>query len=157
MNLSYRTKKAISPLIATVLIIGLTIIIFSFAMIWQQGIIQELIEGPALKSAECARLDFKIHSACKTTNSIIIHLENIESEEIAGFEFRLQGDASTQMAPSPPFKTYRVAEEHSITIPYLNSLIGQLNEVEVIPKIKLKDQSPLCTDQAKTLVNLQDC
>lgn len=149
-------KKGVSPLIATVLIIGFTIAVVGIAITWQQGLIQSIMEEPIIE-VECSELDFEVSAACQLSDSIIITFENFGEEPIYGIEFRITGTLTSQMAPSPPFTTYPTAAGKTINLPYVASLIGGLEEVEVIPKVQIKDGATLCTDQAITLINLPSC
>ncbi len=83
-------KKGISPLIATVLLIGFVVMAGSIVIFWSRGFIQEKAakEGAlAQKQLECENIIIDIKSVERPTRSIV--LENKGNKHIDGFILRV--------------------------------------------------------------------
>lgn len=95
-------KKGISPLIATVLIIGFTVALAAMVMTWGSGFIRkttEETEASASIALKCAsQLRFEISGVtCDGLNIGEVQIENRGQLEITSLKFRIVSDEGTQV------------------------------------------------------------
>jgi len=149
-------KGGISPLIATVLIIGFTVSLTAVVMTWGKSFITEKTQKTS-ESAEtqmrCINLEFTADKAClrtitATDKKIVLTLRNLKSEKIDGFRFR-----STSMP--------NVLEDlNALDIFNSKDLILTvsltLNTVDIVPLVKEGSEYTPCAMQTKT-VRLNPC
>ena len=90
------TKKGISPLIATVLIIGLTVSLATTVIIWGKGVYEErkVKEGAIADiKFDCSTgIDFEILDVYYESNVLIAQIENLGDQDIDGFRVRILGN-----------------------------------------------------------------
>ncbi len=141
-------KNAISPLIATVLLIGFTVSLTAVVMVWSQGLIKKTTaEEGALADTrmDCTNLDFTVDKSCSISGnpkSLTFTIRNLQSTKIDGFTFRstsLAGTIEKRTALSPfTTQTYDVTTAKSVTT------------IDIVPILKLGDKYLPCSAQAKT-------
>ncbi|MBS3163409.1 hypothetical protein J4427_01850 [Candidatus Woesearchaeota archaeon] len=101
-----KTRRGVSPLIATVLIIGFTIVLAAVVMQWGGAFVRQLTEEQAAKTetaTSCIGMNFEIakadYTGTGTGGSIITTITNNVDKKIAGFVALLdQGTASVSIA-----------------------------------------------------------
>lgn len=134
-----RGKKGISPLIATVLLIGFVVAVAAIVMVWGKGFIKERAEKEgALSQAqlECNLIEIEIDENYEVTN--------IGSKTIGGFIVR---DGQV------------IKDQKPLAVLGVRSAFGSQNYVlksgdEIIPAVRPEGAgAPLvpCSDKAKTL------
>lgn len=132
-----RGKKGISPLIATVLLIGLVVSVAVVVMTWGRGFVKERAEKEgALSQAqlECNQIEIEVGNDYSVTN--------IGSIDIDGFIIRSSGSPEQKDTPQDVLK---VSETKSYEL-------GPGDEI--IPAIRPEGAgAPLvpCSDKSKTL------
>ena len=93
-------KKGISPLIATVLLIGFTIALIALVMIWGRNFIQERAEKEGLlseKKLSCTNnVDFTVDKACENNAGISLRIKNLRETPLDNFIFRVKGDQDVE-------------------------------------------------------------
>lgn len=145
-------KKGISPLIATVLLIGFTIVLAAVVMRWGGEFVRETTEETACETeiaSACINLRFDIENVANNldqqgapTNSVDIYLSSRSDQPIDGFRFILWngsevGNTREELTvPLEPFttNTYNVGFG-------TNGIITQfsdITEVEVIPIVNVE-------------------
>lgn len=153
-------KKAISPLIATVLIVGMTIALASMVIIWGRNMVQTTQEETELDAQSkllCSQnVEVEIKDICYD-NNLKIQIENKKQQEITGFNFRIKGSNSDQIAHEPPLTSLSPMFISIITIPHSQSIVGNIEEIEIIPKITLKDKHFFCPEKIISLSNIPTC
>ena len=90
-------KKGISPLIATVLLIGFTVALIAMIIIWGRNFIQERAEKEGLlseKKLSCSNnVEFTVDKACENNaGTVSLTLKNLKETAIDNFIFRIKGD-----------------------------------------------------------------
>lgn len=93
-------KKAISPLIATVLLIGFTIVLAAVVMQWGGSFVRQLTQQQAVTTTtatECMQVGFEINDAkFNTPNVITFKVTNSKDKPLGGFVALVdQGDAGS--------------------------------------------------------------
>lgn len=112
-------KKGISPLIATVLLIGFTVALAAVIMTWGGGFVRDMTrstEQSTQSALKCTQLDFKIQKA--GCNGLTI--ENKGSVDIKSFVFRVYDTNGVVTTPIPTTNYYlpiQMVKAYSFTIP----------------------------------------
>lgn len=142
-------KKGISPLIATVLIIGFTVALGATIMTWGKGFIQDRMDKEG-KMAEarlsCVSTDFTVDKICLESSDpkqISVTVRNMQSETIDGFIFR-----STELAETTENKTELkglAAETITITVTDIPEIL------DVVPLQKSGSKYQPCSVQTKSI------
>src|SRR3989344_1037796 len=88
------TKRGISPLIATVLIIGFTIVLAALVIQWGGGLfkgVQERTGATAELSEKCATqlTNLEIERPTKSPDEVFVTIDNKNNLDIQKFDFRL--------------------------------------------------------------------
>ncbi|MFH0752694.1 MAG: archaellin/type IV pilin N-terminal domain-containing protein [archaeon] len=140
-------KKGISPLIATVLIIGFTVAITGVIMTWGKSFIQEKTqtEGAVAEARmACISIDFTVDKICKNTdNKMEITLRNTKSDTIDGFSFR-----SIYLTDIIEYKTeLKGLATETITL----DITKTLETLDIVPLQKSADKYQPCSSQMKTV------
>ena len=97
-------KRGISPLIATVLIIGFTLVLGVIVMTWGLDLYknyQEKTSGESKVALKCSNLDFSIREACIFGNSVDLVLENTGNEDVNGFLYRVKSNEGIDVRDNP--------------------------------------------------------
>lgn len=94
------TKKGISPLIATVLIIGFVIVLAALVMQWGTSLFEGIKEDTAVSSevnliCSTGLTNLKINSAVYTTGTLAVTVDNSNEQEVSGFLFRFHDNSDT--------------------------------------------------------------
>ncbi|MEK6878981.1 MAG: archaellin/type IV pilin N-terminal domain-containing protein, partial [Nanoarchaeota archaeon] len=87
--------RGISPLIATVLLIGFTVVVGTMVIIWGRNFVKEKAEKEGVlaeKQLKCENVEIDIKSVDKVNNNIVI--ENKGNEIINGFILRVVSGGS---------------------------------------------------------------
>ncbi len=146
-----RKKHGVSPLVATVLLVGFTVALVALTILWSRGYIEERAQKEEKLSTtklNCENVVFEINSIEQNGYLLDINLENKASQDIDGFVFRINGDET------------EVVEWHN-TIKSLNrfslqlgpedfdaSKVGTINTVDIIPLLKAaKNKYVPCSNQ----------
>jgi len=152
-----KKKRGVSPLIATILIIGFTIVLAVLIMTWGSSFVKTLTEKQSKTSnlgLECSKLQFKIDEikivndglTWKLTNNIDKKIDNLliqiikkdkSTEIVNGADISL--DPYQTMIPPEPFPLDNLYSTFKISI-----LIPNEDKVRLIPQIKIDDELMTC-------------
>jgi len=144
-------KRGISPLIATVLIIGFTIILAGAIIQWGGSLfenIRQQSEEKALTKLTCVRdINFDIKQACDLKNSVLITIDNKGEIEIKGLIVRLIGDEVVVQKIDEGIDAFG-ARGISARMP-----IGMTNlkMVEVFPRIIIGEKEQTCESEIRNI------
>lgn len=148
-------KRGISPLIATVLIIGFTIVVGSLILIWGGDLLDKIksdTETKSLTKLTCAtKINLNIINACDMSNSVIINIENKGDKDINGLIVRLIGDETKVEKVEEKFSSYGVRK---ITIPYVD--ITDLKTIDVFPRVLIDGEEATCEPSRKDVEYCED-
>lgn len=174
-------KRGVSPIIATVLIIGFTIVLAAMVMMWGTDLIKGIQEDTSRSSeikltcaSKLTELTLKVKKN-PDTDSYSLTIDNPNDVNIAGFIFRLYDDAGENMQA---FDTHNAANLKKITVGQksLEGLKGEelnkargvdafgaktfkfsspgfnVGKVGVFPKINIQDKVETCSNEVKAKV-----
>ena len=168
-----KNKKAISPLIATVLIIGFTIVLGAMVMQWGSAFFRQMTEQTGKTSQAglaCTQLDYSVDKVSKATSSTMIVVTNKVDIAIPDFlvkVVRSLGGTSdvaikragnkyanwlptgtTQQLGSFETKTFEV----EFPVPQPQPVVG--DTVEIAPRVKVDTEIVDCGLQFKKTVTV---
>jgi len=142
-------KRGLSPLIATVLIIGFTIVLASLLILWIRGINDEFMGGSLCDyqaNLKCTRLDLQISRMGADNNNITLILSSNSDVDVNNLI--LQAFEDKVVVVSTSF-------EGSIDEPVIERLSGgifsfevddvnDIDEIRVIPGLIFKENGESC-------------
>lgn len=88
-------KRGVSPLIATILLVGFTVSIVTLTILWSSGYIQERAQKEdklADAKLNCENLKFTVSEAYQSGSELFMTLENQATFDIDAFILRIYGD-----------------------------------------------------------------
>jgi len=158
MNLS---KKGISPLIATVLVIGFTVALAAVILTWGTGFTKKIsksTEETTETQLACAQdVNFDVTAACydMANDGVQFIVENNGNRDLTNFSVRLKISATDVVAGNVPsstvprfgLKTFFVTD---LDIPDLLGRAGEVKEVTLVPVIKVGDKEVTCSQSIAT-------
>ena len=131
MKIEFLTKRGISPLIATVLLIGFVVVAGSVVIFWSRGFIKEKAakEGAlAQKQLECENINIEIKSVSRFSRSIV--LENKGNKNIDGFILRVvEGGSGAEKI----YQKVKALEQDTIIYPFS---LNRKAKVDLIPALR---------------------
>lgn len=153
---NFHTKKGVSPLIATVLLIGFTVAIVSLVVMWGKGYTEEKAEKQgALSEAQlsCENIDFTVTAASWNGGRLILQIKNRAATSIDAFVFRInQGAVVIETADVVRGMSTEELEIYDATM-----TMDEISSVEVIPKKKVVEGTYVpCSSKSKNVINVQN-
>lgn len=153
-----RGKKGISPLLATVLLIGFTVALVGLLILWGRSYVEErAAKEDALAQAklQCQNLKFSVVDTDATgyPNRIEVVIKNEGNKKIDGFMFRVVGDTGS----APAFEHTKAVsgldqETYIIATSSKEAEIGDISDgiISVLPRIKVASGVYVpCSDKEK--------
>ena len=150
-----KTKKGISPLIATVLLVGFVIAIAALLWMWWGNIVKEQAEKTAAQSQGkmvcSSEVGFSVTDAsCYNSTHILLYLENKGITKID--DFRIQISGANQQGTVTLSDSLEKTESKQTSVPANQSSFGAITKVTVMP-IVIRQSSPItCKDQAIEII-----
>ena len=157
-------KKGISPLIATVLIIGFTVALAAVIMTWGQSFskgIQEQTEETSTQQITCAQdVMFDIKSVCETTTNGIykITIANNGNKKIDGFKVRYYESTDDVIPKDVPFGVGTLAGIDAFGIESdatVASGQSDVKKIEVMPIITIEGKQITCSSNIDSYGDLE--
>ncbi len=142
-------NKGVSPLIATVLLVGAVMVIGVVVWLLFRGIIVGNVEKVDCSATEELALDVSAECTCTNNNAYDIKLRNNGQEKIDGLLVVSYYDGGDAIGSPATFLSVKPAEEG--TVSYNNPGDTCPTEVEVIPAVvkeaNKKKKLVVCTDK----------
>lgn len=144
MRVKKITKKGVSPLVATTMLVGFTVAVVAMVVVWSRGYIEERAakeEALANTKLKCETVKFTVEEACPTGDQLDIKLKNLANQQIDSWILRIKGKNGNVQATEQGLvvkgletKELNLGSE-SFSASY--ETIGEgIDSVEVIPAIK---------------------
>ena len=144
------SKKGISPLIATVLIIGFTVALAAIIINWGTGFVRQTqvtTEQSANLQITCAQdVIFAISDACISGTDLVITVSNDGTQDIDEFIARVSNETTSAVGQiiiggADPFNI------NSTTVPTADipNGVSRPSLVELIPRITLEGSQETCS------------
>ncbi len=146
-----KAKRGISPLIATVLLIGFTIAVILLVMLWGKNYIEELAAKKgalAEKQQECQNVEIGVRSASmEAGQNMVAIIENKKDKAVDKFIFKGLTDDNSEIVES-------FDKLGGLEIKEYQARFGMngINKVSIIPSLKAgKNKYVACTDKYVTV------
>jgi len=155
-----KNKKGISPLIATVLLIGFAVAIAILVWFWYGNVIKEQAEKTGATSqgklACASEVKYTIKNACYsssgTTNNILFTIEN-KGTSIDDLRVRIEGTSSTETVSLG--NSIGTTETKQTSAQY-SSAVGNVKKVAFSPIVFRQNAPTVCSDKEQEL-NVKPC
>ncbi len=146
-------KKAISPLIATVLLISFVIILAILVWFWYSGIIEDWTDKSGITGdQQCAMdVDFVINSAATNpgNTSVLFEIENQGAIHINNFRVIITGSTGS-IATNETNSGVLMATTSQLSMNYDQAALGTLETMDIIPIISVQGQTFTCDQKLQT-------
>ncbi len=136
-----RMKKGVSPLIATILLVGFTVSIVTLTILWSSGYVEERAqkeEKLAESKLGCEEVKFTVNDAYQSGDELYLTIENKASMELDAFIIRIYGDTGEVEAVDLRQRLQGL-ETKDINIgpaEFDSGIVGTITTVDIIPQIK---------------------
>ena len=154
-----RNKKAISPLIATILLIGFAIAIAILVWLWYGNVVNGTLEKMSASNDAkmlCSTyVKYNIKSICLLGSNLVINIEN-KGVNIDDFKITMTGDTSKTDTATLGM-SLSSSQTKQINAPYNNANIGALSKAVVTPVIIRQGTSNPCTDKSQEIKTIKIC
>ena len=152
-------KRGISPLIATVLLIGFTIALASIIFSW----VSSFTEERASKTAEivksevsCATsIEIGIEKACVDSAGVHFTLENRKNNDISGFVVRLESATDPNVDVIEVDQRLGALEVTNVDVVPQN--LGAPESALIVPKLSIGGKVALCQEKAIEVFITRGC
>lgn len=156
-----KSKKGISPLVATVLLLFVAILLGILVMNWGRAQLEEASECTVDVGISFVELNKKpqiCYSGSSSNGAITFIVENGVSTEVSSLQLRIIGTKDiyiTELPDSEIDKGYSLMR----TVPYDFNLFGDIRQIRLVPKIiLLPNKEPLlCVEQALVIEEISPC
>ncbi len=157
-------RQAVSPLIATVLLVAFSVALGAVVMSWGEEYVSEkaeFVQGvrEALSSCDAVSFDvIKINNVpqvCVRNDVLELTIDNGADEEVFDFHARFVTDNGAFVDESTlntPLKRL-----HATKLFLKFPATGRLQQVRLVPKVKVGNDLLFCNDQALLLENFRKC
>ena len=148
-------KKAISPLLATVMLIAFVIVLAVLVWFWYSGIIGDYTDKSGIGGDQkCVQdVEFMITSACNNSDSVIVGIENSGNAHIIKFNVVITGNITETKETSTGVHMGATAQ---VSAYYDNTTMGTVETVKLIPTIFYQGYSTECSEKIQT-ANVISC
>lgn len=155
-----RTKRAVSPLIATVLLIAFAVALGAVVMNWGKTQIQDQI----LTEEECRLVKFTwfqrngIDHACIDGGTLTMTLQNGAQREINNLKLIVDGTKDIFIKQDLIDTPIGKAEPKRVNVEFNKETYGDPNSISLVPIISKGDRSLVCpVEHALTKIGIQPC
>lgn len=128
-------KKGISPLIASVLLIAFTIILFGLITVWiRRAAVEPAMSQTEEKVAselECNEKVVKIVSACKDGNNIKTIVDNNGGSDLYGIKIKAIGSSGASIGDFPSLNIAPLGRSSALSVDVSGK--GTITKVEAYP------------------------
>ena len=154
-------KKGISPLIATILIVGFTIVLAALVMRWTGTFFTttttETSEASEVAITCVSNIQFSVQNSCIEGNKIKLLLKN-EGQDIQSFIVQVAGGEAqtTETLTGLAIYSSDTFIANYTSIPY-TSLPNEIERVKIFPKILVNGEEQVCSEINYVPSNLKTC
>lgn len=154
-------KKAISPLLSTILLILIAVGIGIIVMNWGRAHLEvgaKCAIDTEMKIVLLNNIPQICYAGSGESGYVSFIVENGVNIDIKAIQFRAIGKKqvyTTELADSSIEKGYTLMK----TVPYNFDLFGDIRQIKLTPKIMVYPEEPsiLCTEQALILEDIREC
>lgn len=151
-------KRGISPLIATVLLIGFVVALVLLIALWGKNYIEELAAkrgALAQKQQECQLVEINVKSMNFVANTATLTIENTKDKPVDKFVFRAMNEAGDSLEVLEDYTKLGSLEVSQYDVQF-TSAGSLIKKVDVIPALKAgKNKYVPCSDKHVTVKRIQ--
>ncbi|MBW3004163.1 hypothetical protein KY337_06420 [Candidatus Woesearchaeota archaeon] len=158
----FKSKRGISPLVATILLIGFAVALGGVVMSWGQNIVEEGAAG----HASCVDINVKLEkNACRggsgAAGFVDFVLENDAPFAVTGMSVWIYGESfdHSNIVKVTDISDIDVkpGEPYAAHVLYDFTRFGTINSVTIVPKVKQAGDYVLCHDNEITVQSIGSC
>ncbi len=130
-------KKGVSPLVATILLIGFVIALLLVVFLWGKKYIEESAAkrgALAEKQYECELIKYEVVSAARQGDFVRTVIKNLKDIKIHKFSFVI-GDDRTESVDV--IETLKGLEVKEYSARFTEQIIGTFSKVSIVPWLKV--------------------
>lgn len=160
-----RSKKGMSPLVATVLLVAFSVALGALVMSWGQEYIEEkaeFVQGLQEVKSGCSLVELDVikiggvPQICKKENNIIeVWFDNGPNIEITNINAKVLGSEGVSVQDEILEKP--LMRENAVKTEFMFENVGELRQVSFVPKVFLVDKDYFCSGQTITIDYIPDC
>lgn len=160
----FKTKKGVTPLMATLFLILLSVSLGAIVMVLGEAYIGEhanFARGIPEVGSGCDLVNFKITRisgvahVCVKDNTIDVSLDNEGSIVIDDFHARIHGSDGVSNVQNLLVRSLNLAEGVRLRIPYLS--IGKPLKIVLTPRMRSGMNYLYCSEKSVAIENLPNC
>lgn len=161
----FSQKRALTPLVATILLVAFSVGLGALVMSWGEEYIEEkaeFVQGTAEIKSGCDATILEIirisgqPQLCSTGNTIQIWLDNGPDSDIFNIHARIAGTNDVQSVESILAQPLLKSNAAKTEIPY-NPAIGQIQQIKLTPKIWTGTDVAVCAQASLTVERIPSC
>lgn len=148
-------KKAISPLMATLLLVAFSVALGAVVMNWGESYVEQkadFVQGVREVLSACDAVSVNIlklagtPQICNRGSTVELTLDNGQDQDIYDFNARIVGDAGTYTAESILVEPLKKLDAVKTTIKYPDT-VGVPKQLKLVPKVKSGNDVIFCKNQ----------
>ena len=160
----FANTRAVSPLVATILLILLSIGLGAAVMSWGEQYIEakaEFVQGVQETVTSCDLVSFSaitisgVRQLCQDGNTLKGLIDNGPDTDIADFHARVVGKQGVFVQESVLSKP--LPRGSAVPIRFSVDAVGAIEQVKFTPKMRVGGKDVVCSKQAVLLENIQQC
>lgn len=157
-------KKAISPLMATLVLISFSVGLGAVVMKWGQTYIEEraeFVQGVKETISSCNSVSFNIirvegiSQICYKGNTIELYIDNGPDINLVDIHARVVGTEGVSTQESLLNAPLKKADAVRTAFAFTN--IGEVRQVKLTPKINIAGEIVFCSQDALIIENIRGC
>lgn len=161
----FKSRRAVSPLVATILLVAFSIGLGALVMSWGEEYIEqkaEFVQGIEEAKVGCEAVDIKliriggVPQICKTAETIEAWLDNGPNIDLYNIHARVAGFRDVYVDEELLDEPLPRENSAKASIPLSESL-GQILQVKLTPKIFLNNEVVSCPTKAISVENIPVC
>lgn len=154
LNVYSMQRKGITPLIATVMIVGFSVVVAALLINWSDIFVEDIRDeaGTSLSlEVVCSQdIDFKLSEVCIMNNRLHFILANDGFVELSDISVKVTGTngeiKNIKFDNIPPYTMKRFISKTFDEIFSSQSTAVAVSLIEVTPSVFIGDESRVCTD-----------
>ena len=151
------SRKGVSPLVATVLLVAVVIVIAFIIFWWYGEYIQDNLEKSEIGAEQACLNDvaFSLSAPDCLENSTVggkivyFDVENNGEAKISSFKANVEGDVDTTFVNIPHSVDQSVSTKLSLIID--PSIVGTDLKIDIIPMVRVGGATKYCSDKEETI------
>jgi hypothetical protein len=156
-----KTKKAVSPLIATVMLLFVAIVVGVLVMNWGRAQLEDASQctiNVGLSFVELNKKPQACYAGSGSEGAITFIVENGVAIDVESLQLRIIGTKNvytTEIPDSAVEKGYSLMQ----TVPYDFNLFGDIRQLRLVPKVRFLpgEDALLCVEQELVIEDIQPC